>query len=83
MEKLRKITANEARDKLNEYLPRIKLNEIYDGVRAAVEEGYDTYAFDLSTINSIEREIVLRTLEKDGYRLIKMAWGVASYNIFW
>lgn len=83
MNELRRITANEARDELNNFLPRLKLNEIYDAVRAAVKDGYDTVAFDLSAIPAAHRECVLVPLEKDGYRLVKMAWGTASYNIFW
>lgn len=83
MNGLRKIDANEARAKLNEFLPRMKLNEIYDGIRDAVKEGLDTFCFDLQKIPTAYREPIIKELEGDGYRIVKMQWGTACYNLFW
>ena len=83
MDGLRKNNANEARAKLDEFLPRLKLNEIYDGIRDSVKEGFDTFCFDLQKVPVAYREPIIRELEKDGYRIVKMQWGTACYNLFW
>ena len=82
MKGLRTITANEARAYLDGNW-RTKLNEIYDGVRAVIETGANAYAFDVTEVGEFSKELVLRELEKDGYRLVQTAWNENYYTIFW
>lgn len=77
-----RITANEARSFI-EGTWKTKLKEIYDGVRAVIETGANAYAFDVTEVGEFSKELVLRELEKDGYRLIQSAWNVNHYTIFW
>lgn len=79
---IKRITANEARAYLsNDWCE--KLNEIYNGVRAVIETGANAYAFDVTEIGDFSKELVLRELEKDGYRLVQTAWSANHYTIFW
>lgn len=82
MKGLRTITANEARAYLDGNW-RVKLNEIYDGVRAVIETGANAYTFDVTEVGAFSKELVLRELEKDGYRLVQTAWNANYYTIFW
>ena len=80
MTQLNRITANEARAYLSDDW-RKKLNEIYDGVRAMLEIEEDSYAFALSNKTPFTNELVLKSLELDGYRLVKCSDSV--YEIYW
>ena len=77
-----RITANEARAFIDGNW-KSKLEEIYNGVRAVIETGANAYAFDVSGVGEFSKELVLRELEKDGYRLIQSAWNANHYTIFW
>lgn len=77
-----RITANEARAFI-EGNWKSKLEEIYNGVRAVIETGANAYAFDVTEVGDFSKELVLRELEKDGYRLIQSAWSTNQYTIFW
>lgn len=80
MVQLNRITANEARAYLSEDW-RKKLNEIYDGVRAILENEGDNYAFVLSGKTPFTNELILKSLQLDGYRLVKCSDSV--YEIYW
>lgn len=83
MDGLNRITANEARAYITSKW-RKKLNEIYNGIRAVLETGADSYTFELSDAFPFTNEIVLRQLEMDdGYRLVKCEWNKNMYTIFW
>ena len=83
MNELRTITACEARAYLDGKW-RIKLNEIYDGIRAMLEVGADNYVFQLDINTPITNEIVLKRLELDGYRLVTSKSSSLEYcTIFW
>ena len=77
-----RITANEARAYIDGNW-KSKLKEIYNGVRAVIETGANAYAFDVSEVGEFSKELVLRELEKDGYRLVQTAWSPNHYTIFW
>lgn len=77
-----RITANEARAFIDGTW-KTKLEEIYDSVRAVIETGANYYAFDVTEVGEFSKELVLRELEKDGYRLIQSAWNANHYIIFW
>ena len=77
-----RITANEARAFIDGNW-KSKLEEIYDGVRAVIETGANAYCFDVTEVGAFSKELVLRELEKDGYRLIQTAWNENHYTIFW
>ena len=77
-----RITASEARAFI-EGNWKTKLEEIYNGVRAVIETGANAYAFDVTEVGDFSKELVLRELEKDGYRLIQSAWSTNQYTIFW
>ena len=77
-----RITANEARAFIDGNW-KFKLKEIYDGVRAVIETGANAYAFDVTEVGEFSKELVLRELEKDGYRLVQTAWSPNHYTIFW
>ena len=77
-----RITANEARAFIDGNW-KSKLKETYDGVRAVIETGANAYAFDVSEVGDFSKELVLRELEKDGYRLVQTAWSPNHYTIFW
>lgn len=77
---LRPITANEARAYLDGNW-REKLNEIYDGVRSALEMGESSYSFNLDeAYPPFSNEIVLKRLQRDGYRLVDHS---TAYVIYW
>lgn len=80
MEELNRITANEARAYLSGEW-RKKLNEIYDGVRAMLEIGEEHYAFVLLNTTPFTNKLVLKSLELDGYRLVKCSGPI--YEIYW
>ena len=82
MNELNRITANEARAFIDGAW-KIKLEEIYNGVRAVIETGANAYAFDVTEVGDFSKELVLRELKKDGYRLIQTAWNANHYTIFW
>ena len=77
-----RITANEARAFIDGNW-KSKLEEIYNGVRTVIETGENAYSFDVTEIGAFSKELVLRELEKDGYRLIQSAWDTNHYTIFW
>ena len=77
-----RITANEARAFIDSNW-KSKLEEIYNGVRAVIETGANAYAVDVSEVGEFSKELVLRELEKDGYRLVQTAWNANHYTIFW
>lgn len=83
MTELNRITANEARTYIENNWKR-KLNEIYEGIRAAIEIGVTAYSFDISKIDKPSRELVLKQLEQaDGYRVVQTSWNSNHYTIFW
>lgn len=83
MDGLNRITANEARAYIDGSWKK-KLNEIYDGVRAAILTGKNSYGFDVTEVGAFSKELVLKQLEQpDGYRLIQAAWDPNHYTIFW
>lgn len=82
MNELNRITANEARAFI-EGTWKTKLEEIYNGVRAVIETGANAYSFDVTEVGDFSKELVLRELEKDGYRLVQTAWSPNHYTIFW
>ena len=77
-----RITANEARAFIDGNW-KFKLKEIYDGIRAVIETGANAYAFDVTEVGEFSKELILRELEKDGYRLVQTAWSPNHYTIFW
>ena len=77
-----RITANEARAFI-EGTWKTKLEEIYNGVRAVIETGANAYSFEVTEVGAFSKELVLRELEKDGYRLVQTAWNPNHYTIFW
>ena len=77
-----RITANEARAFIDGNW-KSKLEEIYNGVRAVIETGANAYTFDVTEVGAFSKELVLRELEKDGYRLVQTAWNENYYTIFW
>ena len=82
MNELNRITANEARAFI-EGTWKTKLEEIYNGVRAVIETGANAYSFDVAEVRDFSKELVLRELKKDGYRLVQTAWSPNHYTIFW
>lgn len=77
---IKRITANEARAYLsNDW--REKLNEIYDGVRATLENEGNYYEFQLDESKPYTNEIVLKALELDGYRIVKHSF--TTHRIYW
>lgn len=77
---IKRITANEARAYLsNDW--REKLNEIYDGVRATLENEGNYYEFQLDESKPYTNEIVLKALELDGYRIVKHS--ATTHRIYW
>lgn len=79
MNELNRITASEARAFIDGNW-KSKLEEIYNGVRAAIEIGANAYSFNVTEAGAFSKELVLRELEKDGYRLVQTA---NRYTIFW
>ena len=77
-----RITAKEARAFIDGSW-KSKLEEIYNGVRAVIETGANAYSFDMTEVGAFSKELVLRELEKDGYRLAQTAWNENYYTIFW
>ena len=77
-----RITANEARAYIDGNW-KSKLEEIYNGVRAVIETGANAYSFDVTEAGEFSKELGLRELEKDGYRLVQTAWNPNHYTIFW
>jgi hypothetical protein len=77
-----RISASEARAFIDGTW-KTKLEEIYNGVRAVIETGKNAYVFDVTEVGDFSKELVLRELEKDGYRLIQTAWSANQYTIFW
>ena len=77
-----RITASEARAFIDGNW-KSQLEEIYDGVRAVIETGANAYSFDVTEVGAFSKELVLRELEKDGYRLVQTAWNANYYTIFW
>lgn len=73
---IKRITANEARAYLSK-----KLNEIYDGVRATLENEGNYYEFQLDESKPYTSEIVLKALELDGYRIVKHS--SVTHRIYW
>jgi hypothetical protein len=77
---INRITANEARAYLsNDWCE--KLNEIYDGVRATLENEGNYYEFQLDESKPYTNEIVLKALELDGYRIVKHS--SVAHRIYW
>ena len=77
-----RITASEARAFIDGNW-KSKLEEIYKGVRTVIETGANSYTFDVTEVGAFSKELVLRELEKDGYRLIQAAWHENYYTIIW
>lgn len=77
-----RITASEARAFIDGTW-KTKLEEIYNGVRAAIEIGENVYSFDVTEVGAFSKELVLRELKNDGYRLVQAAWNANHYTIFW
>ena len=77
---INRITANEARAYLsNEWCE--KLNEIYEGVRATLENEGNYYEFQLDESKPYTNQIVLKALELDGYRIVKHSF--TTHRIYW
>jgi hypothetical protein len=77
-----RITANEARAFIDGNW-KSKLEEIYDGVRTGIKTGANAYSFDVTDVGDFSKELVLRELEKDGYRIAQTTWKENFYTIFW
>lgn len=77
---VRRITANEARAYMsNDWCD--KLNEIYDGVRSTIEHCGNYLDFQLDESKPFTNDIVLKALDLDGYRTIKVT--STTHRIYW
>ena len=80
---IKRITANEARAYLSDDWCE-KLNEIYDGVRAILENEGDYYEFQLDESKPYTNEIIMKALELDGYRIYQIVKHSSTiYRIHW
>ena len=83
MVELNVITANEARAYIEDDW-RNKLNEIYDGVRDTLEFRGNYYEFQLDESKPYANELIMKTLELNGYRIYQITKHSSTiYRIYW